>query len=308
MAKFRLVHTSFWNDPRVVEEMTAEDKYFFLYLLTNEATSQVGIYQITKRQMAFDLGYSTESVNALMQRFIDHHKIVRYNSETREIAIKNWGKYNLVRGGKPIIDCVKSELKNVKDTTFIEYVGEGIPNESIRNVYVTYYDTLTIREENEESSNTNGSYVSSTIRWQEQQQQQDKQQEKEQQQEKEKEKQQDKEVGQSVNHFSQLVNFYEQNIGILRPVVREELDYILDKYKDVDLIIKALTDAVINPEVRNKVRYAEGTLRNWQAELITTFEQLKVKEANERGRNGTGYGKATSEVPSIIGNRASSFD
>ncbi|MFJ6266682.1 hypothetical protein [Lysinibacillus xylanilyticus] len=55
MAKFRYVYTIFWNDPRVVEEMTAKDKYFYLYLLTNESTTQIGIYQI--KQIAFDMGY-----------------------------------------------------------------------------------------------------------------------------------------------------------------------------------------------------------------------------------------------------------
>lgn len=50
MARFRMVHTEFWDDPKVVEEMTPEDKYFFLYLLTNSNTTQIGIYQITKNK------------------------------------------------------------------------------------------------------------------------------------------------------------------------------------------------------------------------------------------------------------------
>jgi len=58
-------------------------------LLTNESTTQIGIYQITKKQIAFDMGYSMESAGALHQRFRDHHKIIKYNEETREIAIKN---------------------------------------------------------------------------------------------------------------------------------------------------------------------------------------------------------------------------
>lgn len=126
MARFRMVHTEFWDDPKVIEEMTPEDKYFFLYLLTNSNTTQIGIYQITKKQMAFDMGYSLESVNVLLERFINHHKIVRFSTESREIALKNWGRYNFNKGGKPIIDCVKSELKAVKDTSLIQYVGERI--------------------------------------------------------------------------------------------------------------------------------------------------------------------------------------
>ncbi|MGE7750730.1 DnaD domain protein [Lysinibacillus fusiformis] len=298
MAKFRLVHTSFWNDPRVVEEMTAEDKYFFLYLLTNESTTQIGIYQITKKQIAFDLGYSPESANALLQRFIEHHKLIRYNPETREIAIKNWGKYNLVRGGKPILDCVKSELKNVKDATLIEWVGESVPNDSIRNVYESHYDTChdtsTIRNKSEESSNTNGSYVTShdtsTISGQEQQQQQDKQQEKE---EEKEQQQEEKEVGQSVSSssdFARLVEFTNQNITPVLPTIAEHLGYILDDFKDVDLILAALQNAVLN-NARNKIKYAEGTLINWRKDMITTYQQLqlKAKEAQRDERNSQSY-------------------
>ena len=146
MAKFRMVHTEFWNDPKVVEEMTPEDKYFFLYLLTNSNTTQIGVYQITKKQIAFDMGYSIESVNSLFQRFISHHKIVRYNDETRELAIKNWGKYNLTRGGKPMIDCVTAELKDVKDVSLIEYVAKSIEKHDIKGLY----DTYTIRGQEEE--------------------------------------------------------------------------------------------------------------------------------------------------------------
>ncbi|USK43754.1 hypothetical protein [Cytobacillus oceanisediminis] len=143
MAKFRMIHTDFWDDPKVVEEMTAEDKYFFLYLLTNSNTTQIGIYQITKKQMAFDMGYSPESVNALLDRFINHHKLVLYNPETREIAIKNWGRYNFNRGGKPVLDCVRAELKNVKDISLISFVGERIEKEEIKFIY----DSFTTRTE-----------------------------------------------------------------------------------------------------------------------------------------------------------------
>ncbi|MCS1394144.1 DnaD domain protein [Lysinibacillus boronitolerans] len=304
MAKFRLVHTSFWNDPRVVEEMTAEDKYFFLYLLTNESTTQIGIYQITKKQIAFDLGYSPESANALLQRFIEHHKLIRYNAETREIAIKNWGKYNLVRGGKPILDCVKSELKNVKDATLIEWVGESVPNDSIRNVYESYYDTChdtsTIRDDNTKPSNTNGSYVTShdtsTISGQEEQQQQDKQKEKE---EEKEQQQEEKEVGKSVgssSDFARLVEFTNQNITPVLPTIAEHLGYILDDYKDVDLILAALQNAVLN-NARNKIKYAEGTLINWRKDMITTHQQLrlKMKEVQRDATNSQSYERHSNE-------------
>ena len=153
MALYRQIFIDFWKDPKVTEEMSAEDRYVLLYLLTNPYTTQIGIYQITKRQMAFDLGYSTESVGAILERFEKLLGIIKYNSETREVAIKNWGKYNLKRGGKPIMDCIKGELVKVKDKSLIEYVAQSIPNETIkneflRNVYVTF--TISGQEEEQE--------------------------------------------------------------------------------------------------------------------------------------------------------------
>lgn len=146
MAEFRMVHTEFWSDPKVVEELTPEDKFFFLYLLTNYNTTQIGIYQITKKQIGYDMGYSPETVNVLLDRFIHKHKLIRYNFETRELAIKNWGRYNYRKGGKPVEDCVISELKKVKDVKLIEFVGELVKKPRIRALY----DTYTIRRQEEE--------------------------------------------------------------------------------------------------------------------------------------------------------------
>lgn len=114
--------------------------------------------------MAFDMGYSAETINSLLDRFINHHKIITYNEQTRELAIKNWGKYNLKRGGKPMLDCVTKELQDVKDTQLIDYVGESVENASIKALYDSYNDTSTIRttirgqykeEEKEEDINNN---------------------------------------------------------------------------------------------------------------------------------------------------------
>ncbi|MCM3455417.1 hypothetical protein M3685_15945 [Heyndrickxia oleronia] len=135
MAKFRHVQISFWQDPKVLEEMTPEDKYFYIYLLTNPNTTQIGVYQVTKKQIMFEIGYSIESVNSLIERFQNMHKLIKYNPNTREIAILNWGKYNLIKGGKPILDCVQKELNEVKDVSLLSDMVDKIPNESIRQLF-----------------------------------------------------------------------------------------------------------------------------------------------------------------------------
>jgi hypothetical protein len=150
MAKFRMVRTDFWKNPIVLEEMTPEDKYFYLYLLTNSNTTQIGIYKITKKQIAFDLGYSIEGVHSLMERFIHHHKVIRYNPETRELAIKNWGKDNLHKAGKPVMDCIFSELKEVEDTSLIQYVSEPIEKQEIRSLYLSFCEHVKIVNDQED--------------------------------------------------------------------------------------------------------------------------------------------------------------
>ncbi|WP_205590215.1 hypothetical protein [Brevibacillus laterosporus] len=155
MAVFRQVQTSFWQDARVLEEMTPEDKYFYLYLLTNPCTKQIGVYPISKKTMAFEMGYSIESVNALFDRFERNHRLIKYNSESRELALLNWGKYNFRKGGKPVEDCIKKELRDVKDLSLVADVLKKIDSPSIRKIFIgflnesgfelddTYHDTST---------------------------------------------------------------------------------------------------------------------------------------------------------------------
>lgn len=134
MAKYKMVRADFWNNSIVID-MSPEDKYFYLYLLTNPETSQSGIYKITKKQMAFDLGYSVESVQSLIDRFRDYHNLIRYNPETRELAIKTWGKYHLHKAGKQIMQCIISELNEVKDHSLIRYVAGSIIKPEIYSLY-----------------------------------------------------------------------------------------------------------------------------------------------------------------------------
>ena len=108
---------------------------FFIYLLTNPNTTQIGVYKITKKQIAFELGFSIESVNVLMDRFINNYGFIKYNNDTREICLKNWGKYNLNKLGKPMLDCVKSELKNVDDKSLLEFIKPSISKEEIVSLF-----------------------------------------------------------------------------------------------------------------------------------------------------------------------------
>lgn len=153
MAIFRHIQTAFWKDPKIIEDMTPEDRLFFLYILTNPSTTQIGVYNITKKQMAFELGYSIEVINSLVNRFENQHNVIRYNEETREICIINWGKYNLNKGGKPIIDCVKKEVSQVKDKSLLKLIADKTEKHEIKDIFIQAYDnndTSTIGVQKEE--------------------------------------------------------------------------------------------------------------------------------------------------------------
>lgn len=117
----RIVDTSFWTDGKV-ENFTPEDRYFMLYLLTNPYTTQLGIYEISIRRVAFELGYSDDAVKALIERFANTHGIILYSKETGEIAIKNFLRHSIIKGGAPVRDCLIKELKAVKNKELIARV------------------------------------------------------------------------------------------------------------------------------------------------------------------------------------------
>lgn len=119
MAIFRKVHTQIWSDP-FFSELDNDKKIFYLYLLTNERTKQCGIYEITKKHIAFDLGISINDVSKLLLFFQKANKI-KFSDDTNEVALKNWAKYNYSTSPK-VVKCIESELLAVKNRVLIEYI------------------------------------------------------------------------------------------------------------------------------------------------------------------------------------------
>ena len=76
MAVYRNIHTNFWTDTKVVDTFTPEDRYFMLFCITNQYTNLLGCYEISIKQMSDDLGYSRETVENLLKRFIEIHKVI----------------------------------------------------------------------------------------------------------------------------------------------------------------------------------------------------------------------------------------
>jgi DnaD/phage-associated family protein len=293
MAKFRKVRIDFWMDPMVSEEMTPEDRYFYLYLLTNQRSTQIGIYQITKKQMAFDMGYSIESVHSLMERFITHHQLIRYNPETRELAIKNWGENNFDKAGKPMMDCIFSELKTVKDASLIQYVSELIQKQEFRSLYESFCEKEKfIFSKKVSDQDENGNYL--TPEWEEMDdtltnahtirgQEEDKEEEKEIEQEVLYPQIEGNPISDDSIHNNQklvdvkeIVEFWDNNgFGFSNVNGKQQLIAWLDDSRFLQpkaVILKAMNIACANN--KRRLSYVAAILKNWENESLLSVEEI----------------------------------
>ncbi|WP_257208887.1 DnaD domain protein [Bacillus sp. AFS031507] len=321
MAKFRMVRTGFWKNPMVSEEMTPEDKFFSLYLLTNPQTTQIGIYKITKKQMAFDLGYSIESVHSLMERFIVHHKLIRYNPETRELAIKNWGKYNLDKGGKPFMDCILSELKDVEDLSLIQYVSKAIQKQEIRSLFESFCEQEELVFGKEVSGqDENDTYVEPECRELDdklthrdtrkgQKEEENKKENKKEQQQQEAfnpniEKNPDTKNNQKEVDVKEIIEFWDNNgFGFSNVNAKQQLVSWLDdssflQPKEVNL--KAMNIACANN--KRRLSYVVGILKNWVNDSLLTVEEIdsfyESQNSTRKHRQSTESFPAGRAIPS----------
>lgn len=122
MAIYRNVQLSFWTDNKVEDDFTPEDKYFYIYLLTNPQTNICGCYEVSFNQMTRQTGYNKETILRLIERFENTHKVIKYNKETKEILLINWYKYNWSKSEKTLVG-VENVARHIKCDEFREYVN-----------------------------------------------------------------------------------------------------------------------------------------------------------------------------------------
>ena len=122
MAKYRSVQTKFWSDTKIVDDFTPEDKYFYLYLLTNEKSNQLGCYEISIKKMCIDTGYNQEIIKKMLDRFENVLEVINFDSKTKEIFIKNWHKYNWL-DSDTTRKCIEKEFNLVKSNKLRDFIN-----------------------------------------------------------------------------------------------------------------------------------------------------------------------------------------
>ena len=122
MAIFRKINVSFWEDEKIVDDFSPEDRYFYLYLMTNSHTNQAGCYSLTIKQMEFETGYTKDMIISILSKFENDFKIIKYSKETKEILLLNWNRYNWTSSPK-VLNCIKKESKNIKNKAYQYYIN-----------------------------------------------------------------------------------------------------------------------------------------------------------------------------------------
>lgn len=264
MAVYRHIHIDYWQDGFVLD-LTPEEKYFYIYLMTNSKTSQCGIYELPKRIIETETGYNRETVDKLLDRFVEYKKI-KYCKETGEIFLINWLKHNRISSPK-VRKCIYKELKKIKSIDMV--------NLFLDECYKYGY-TL---DESEIKINMGMDRVSIPIP-------QVKnnfehgygEKEKEKQKEEEKEKYKEKEVSHSVGRFKKL---YEENIGLINGVVAEWL-FEISELIDYELFKKAIEIATDRGKCNKG--YVSGIIKQWLDNNIRTYDDLKAYEIGVKNR------------------------
>lgn len=134
MGKNRPINTKMWTDRKVVDKFTSEDKLMWIYLLTNDNLNNLGCYKVSTNKMSFDTGFTKNTIENLLLRFMEYHKVLDYDSITNEILIKNYHKYHWTasptyrKSLEKLYDDVESKfLKNSLDKIIKEFYGDIVP-------------------------------------------------------------------------------------------------------------------------------------------------------------------------------------
>ena len=251
MAKYRAIQVDFWEDGFVLD-LTPEEKYFYLYLLSNSRTTQCGCYELPYKVVEMQTGYNRETVQKLLKRFEDYGK-TSYNEETKEILIKNWHKHNFSKSPK-VKNCILKEIEKIKSKDYKDYlyrvcIEYGYPIDTVSIDYKNSNDSL---DKDLDSLSIDLG-------------------------EKEKEKAQTDE--QTLSNFSKL---YESNIGVINQLAGE---WLIEMTTTIDYPLFKRAIEICTERGNLNLGYLKGVIKRWLDNNITTYDQLKAYELQTKAKD-----------------------
>lgn len=151
MSKQRRVNTAFWDDP-YIEKLSYNERYFFLFLLTNPHTTIAGIYEISIKKMSFYTGLKTDQIEKFLSKFIKDKKVLYIENYIFMVnAIKHQMlSEKIVAGIKNIVEALPFDISPCISITNHRV---SIDFDSLSNLHINtniniYKDVKEIRSNN----------------------------------------------------------------------------------------------------------------------------------------------------------------
>ena len=269
MAKYRAIQVDFWEDGFVLD-LTPEEKYFYLYLLSNSRTTQCGCYELPYKVVEMQTGYNRETVQKLLKRFEDYGK-TSYNEETKEILIKNWHKHNFSKSPK-VKNCILKEIEKIKSKDYKDYlyrvcIEYGYPIDTVSIDYKNSNDSL---DKDLDSLSIDSG-------------EKEKEKEKEKQKQKEDTASPEKNVSKLVgNDLKEFTNLFEKNIGTVNQLIAQ---WLIEMTETIDRDLFARAIEICTERAKTNWGYLKGIINNWTNNNITTYDQLKAYELQTKAKD-----------------------
>lgn len=148
MSKLRSVSTAFWSDP-FIEDLSPSEKLLFLYLITNDKTNMLGIYEVSIKKISFDTGLNKDIIEKALKEFERLSKVKYIKNHIVLVNFMKHQNYN-TNMKKSAIDIYNDLPKELKDNTLSISKDNPLKGfESLLNHYgmVSKYEEETETEE-----------------------------------------------------------------------------------------------------------------------------------------------------------------
>lgn len=132
MAYQRPVHTGIWTNKKFHDKLNINDKMLFVYLLTNNHVTQLGVYELPIYIIVGETSLTEKDVKDSLAK-LEKLNMIKYSEETNEVAIISYNKYSLLVGGKVAQSCFNNIENDIKDKTLLIPVYEKLL--SVHNSY-----------------------------------------------------------------------------------------------------------------------------------------------------------------------------
>ncbi len=242
-------NTKFWTDP-FIRKLSPEAKLLYVYLWTNDHCNQAGIYEMPLDIMAFETKIDESKLQGYLETL---QPKITWFKELDILWVKSFVHYQ-AKSPKFLI-AVANCLKNIGNNGLVkEYIEYNSSKYSISIPYQYNMDSVSIptttitvsRSISKSSSNS---------------------------------KEEDKGVIKGdKGKLQRVTEIYEKNIGLLTPIIGEELKDIANEYP-VEWFEEAVKEACKN-NVR-KLRYITSILENWK---VNGFKSGKGKKVDAKGK------------------------